>query len=296
MCGPLVRSGNGELSYHSSIFHTKAERCDSVLMVYITEHLVDRKPDLEALFGIIVKDTIIIRIAPSKSAFRALTHGLVPDWGMGVAVPSQNSIVLCADSETRDRAVVQPIEKIATHEFTHIVLGRITGLPLWFHEGCAMLAAGEFTSTKVLGRSQITGQGMSLDSIDSLLQFDPIKAQLAYEQSHSALRFFIEEYGLSSLRMLLAQCAAGVTFEEAFQRATGITTNEFQQQWHTRLRSKLWIVWADTLDEFLWYFLIPALVVVVWMVIKIRNRITLAKWKKEGLDGEPDDDPVGQRQ
>lgn len=296
MSGPLERSGIDEVSYRSSIFHSMAQRSDSILMVYITEHLADRKPGLEALFGITVKDTIFIRIAPSRSAFRALTHGFAPDWGIGVALPSQNSILLCADSETPDQAVVQPIEKIATHEYTHIILGRISGLPLWFHEGCAMLAAGEFTSTKVLGRSQITGHGMFLKEIDSLLRFDPIRARLAYEQSHSAMLFFMEEYGRSSLRMLLAQCVAGVSFEEAFRRATGITSNEFQQQWHAQLRSNFWVVWVDAVDEFLWYFLIPALVVVVWIVVKIRNRIILAGWKKEGLDGEPEDDPTEQRQ
>ena len=77
-------------------------------------------------------------LVPDDDQFSRLARGRVPNWGVGLAFPRSRTIVLRAD----DGAVRQTLR----HEMAHLALHQMVKgrVPLWFDEGYAGWAAGEF--------------------------------------------------------------------------------------------------------------------------------------------------------
>jgi hypothetical protein len=79
-------------------------------------------------------------LAPTRQRYDSLTRGRLPFWSEGAAFPDAGTVVLLTD---------QPANRLTValrHELAHLALrwrvGR--GAPLWFEEGYAAVAAGEW--------------------------------------------------------------------------------------------------------------------------------------------------------
>ena len=90
-----------------------------------------------------VPDTILCLVMGTE-AFRANFSGRLPDWGVGVALPTGRLIAL---DYSRLPAIGKGVKEVFLHEMVHALLFQAcegAWLPAWFHEGTAMLYSGEW--------------------------------------------------------------------------------------------------------------------------------------------------------
>ena len=83
-------------------------------------------------------DSFRLIVVPDARRLDSLTRGRAPAWAAAIALPESRTIVLRADGEA--------LPRILRHELAHLTLhqavrGRV---PLWFDEGYAGWAAGEW--------------------------------------------------------------------------------------------------------------------------------------------------------
>src|SRR5207249_214361 len=83
---------------------------------------------------------IRVILAPTRATFDSLTRGRLPGWSEGAAFPEAGTIVLLSDRPSARLSVA------LRHELAHLALRtRVRRrLPLWFEEGYAAVAAGEW--------------------------------------------------------------------------------------------------------------------------------------------------------
>ena len=144
-------------------------------------------------------------------------------------------------------------------------------LPRWFHEGLAMTLSGElvFEEQLALSRAIFTKRLMPLDSIDHVNRFDAYGADLAYSESHLAVAFMIDKYGIDGIPELLQAVRATGRFDRALMQVFGLTPPEFERLVTTYIidRYRFLFLVGDT-----YLFWIPAAILVVIAFILIRSR------------------------
>ena len=93
--------------------------------------------------GAAAADTVVCLILNTES-FQKHFAGSLPDWGVGVALPSGRAIAV---DYSRLPAVGRGLREVFLHEMVHALLFQGSAgawLPAWLHEGSAMLYSGEW--------------------------------------------------------------------------------------------------------------------------------------------------------
>jgi hypothetical protein len=117
-------------------------------------------------------------VVPDEAAFGRISRGRVPDWGVGIALPAARTIVVRADAPDPMAAL--------RHELAHLALhGALAGrvrVPLWFDEGYAVVAAGEWNRFDALQLNLAVARGRvgDLRALDASLRRGPVEAETAY--------------------------------------------------------------------------------------------------------------------
>jgi hypothetical protein len=131
---------------------------------------------------------------------------------------------------SRGLATDEALTQILAHELTHCVLfhalgrdGGQKGIPTWFLEGMASVAAGE-RHTKA--------HADAVSHPVRLLRSDP---RLVYGTADRAFRDLVTRFGDSNVRLLLSRLGEGHTFPAAFRGAMGVTLAEFEDDLERRL-------------------------------------------------------------
>lgn len=130
-----------------------------------------------------------------------------------------------------------PVDQIAGHEITHIVIFRIMGpnigfLPLWVNEGTAKYFTDDWDDVDqtIFADAATNGTLIPLSSLTD--GFPEGKAQgLAYAESTSAIRYFVKTYGEHALARLIHETARTGSFNTSMKEVTGITPQEFESRW-----------------------------------------------------------------
>ncbi len=223
-----------------------------------------------------------IFIAPSYQSYLRLTGGAIPHWGEAVADPQKQIIVLKSPRWARSSGT---LKTLVMHEVMHIVLGQMTDhapLPRWFNEGVAIYFSGEpgYLEGRIISRAQVANQLIPLDAIDAVLTFQQGRAHLAYFESFLAVSFMVEQYGESAIRELLETVRRVRDFRYAFQKTFGQTLPAFEREWRFYLEKKYrWSIFLE-FDTLLWLGII-VLFLLIFIIILIRNRRTMARWEAE---------------
>ena len=76
--------------------------------------------------------------SPTPTCWNSLTAGRAPSWGAAIAVPGARTILLRADEGDLSRTLRHELAHLALHEAVAV------RVPLWFDEGYASWAAGEW--------------------------------------------------------------------------------------------------------------------------------------------------------
>ena len=215
-----------------------------------------RKPDLSLAIGLAeeaasphtwyglgrretgLRRLIVVRgAAPLDTVMR----GRGPSWGAGFALPAAGTVVIRADAGDPHRTL--------QHELAHLVLHEAVPVrvPLWFDEGYAALAAGEWDRLDLLQLNLTVARGRipGFFELDRSLRSTESTAQTAYALAASAVALLARRHPDHSLAPLLSHLAGGEGFDDAVLATTGSRTADFEGEWQKDVRSRYGLaVWA----------------------------------------------------
>ncbi|MBD3367434.1 MAG: hypothetical protein GF405_04580 [Candidatus Eisenbacteria bacterium] len=174
---------------------------------------------------------IRVVVAPDETTFRELTGGAVPEWGVGVAYASRSLIVLRSP-----RIIDYPLAlgQIVVHELAHVATERgLRGVraPRWFHEGVAMMSAGEWRLGNLDAMvARVEGGGtIPLSELDASFPYGSSDAAAAYVESFFAVNHLAETSGIGTAPGVVRAIAAAGSFDEGVARLTGQARASFEE-------------------------------------------------------------------
>jgi hypothetical protein len=192
-------------------------------------------------------------LARDDAQFDSIVGGRVPEWGAAVAMPATNSIVVRAS----DGLVT--LQQRLRHELAHLALREAVprGVPRWFDEGYAVVAAQEWDAGNVLRVNWAVLRGVrpTLGDVDRALQRpSPSGAIGAYAYAATAVRLVQRLGGDAGLRPILEGIRATGSFDRALRSTHQLTIGQFEERWHRDLRARYgWLALVSSATAF-WLF------------------------------------------
>jgi hypothetical protein len=221
-------------------------------------------------------------LVPDARRLDSLSSGRAPSWGAAVALPGERLILLRAD--------LDDVYRTLRHELAHLALHQAVPVrvPLWFDEGYAAWAAGEWDrlGTLELNLAVVRGAVPDLGALDGALRASASTADAAYALAASAVTELARRNPTGSLTPLLQRLEAGVDFAAAVQSTTGLTLSQFDAVWRRSLRQRYslatWLLagggWA-------------VLTLILWILLRRRRAADLPRRAAldEGWEIPPED-------
>jgi hypothetical protein len=173
-------------------------------------------------------------IVPDARRLDSLTSGRAPHWGAAIALPEARTILLRADGGDLSRTLRHELAHLALHEAVSV------RVPLWFDEGYAGWAAGEWDrlGELELNLAVVRGSIPDLRSLDGALRGSATTADAAYALAVSAVTELARRNPTGTLNPLLARLEAGEDFDSAVRTTTGLTLDRFEEQWQRSTRRR----------------------------------------------------------
>jgi hypothetical protein len=207
-------------------------------------------------------------IVPDRRYLDSLSSGRAPAWGAAVALPGARTILLRADQGD--------LYQTLRHELAHLALHQAVSIrvPLWFDEGYASWAAGEWSRLEglELNLAVVRGRVPDLRSLDGALRGSASTAGAAYALAASAVIELARRNPSGLLDPLMAQLMGGRDFEAAVLATTGLSISQFDAEWRKAVRRRYsWITWI--LAGGGWGILALG----VWLLVKVRKRADMPR-------------------
>jgi hypothetical protein len=233
-------------------------------------------------------DTVTCLVLNTE-AFQRHFAGRLPDWGVGVAVPSGKVIAL---DYTRVTKVGRGLREVFLHEMVHALLFQGTRgawLPAWLHEGTAMLYSGEWRFSDTVSLV-LDGNVPDLSRLQGRFPVPHDRADRAYRTSLLAVSRLQENFGETVIADLVSETKSSGDFPTAFARVTGQDLGGFQAEFATAMRLKYG--WVLFMTRWPGLFVLAALILAAGAIRKIIiNRRRLAAMDDE--DPFPNQWPPG---
>src|SRR5881409_102087 len=225
----------------------------------------DRSPPFPGV-GPLADRPIRLILAPTRARFDSLTRGRLPSWSEGAAFPDAGTVVLLSAGPP-DR-----LPAALRHELAHLALRwRVRRmLPLWFEEGYAAVASGEWDRLDALRLNWQLARGVSLDldALDRALRADRAEAGSAYGLATTAVLLLDRWGGERGLGPLIDNLAREPTFDAALRATYHVTEGDFESRWQRDVAQRYgWISWAGAAGVF-W----AALGLVLAWLVRVRRR------------------------
>jgi hypothetical protein len=193
----------------------------------------DRPADWPGL-GRLAPGPMQLVVVPDARRLDSLTRGRAPRWGAAVALPASRTIVIRADGGD--------LQGTLRHELAHLALHELIKerLPLWFDEGYAAWATGEWERLGVLELNLAVARGALPDfrALDGALRASETSADAAYALAYSAVTELARRNPSGSLTPLLGRLAHGEDFDTAVLATTGFTVDRFEEAWQHSVRRR----------------------------------------------------------
>ena len=199
----------------------------------------DRKKVMERL-RMFPQETLRVIVAPTLEVFEGLT-GAVPGQGtLGVYLLGRGVIVVRAPRT--DLGGGWDPRGVLRHELAHAVIDLSIGqhVPLWLHEGLAMLVAGEldYLDETRLTLAAVAGQLIPLEVLMHRFPRGHQGRALAYAQAASFVRFLTRREGMGGIQRLLDMMGKGTPPAAAFYSAYALRLTEMEGEWQKELSGR----------------------------------------------------------
>ncbi len=191
--------------------------------------------------GLVPLGPVNLIVTRGQAAFDQATRGRSPSWGAGVTIPGARLIVVRVDGDDPIRVLRHELAHLALHQS---IKGRV---PLWFDEGYAVVAAGEFGRLDGLrlNLAVAVGRVPTLPELDRGLRSSRASAEASYALAGTAVSWLARRTPTRSLEPVLRRLAAGEPFDSAVARSTGLTPGRFELEWRKQVRREygfgLWL-------------------------------------------------------
>ena len=219
-------------------------------------------------------------VVPDAHLLDSLTAGRAPSWGAAIAVPGARTILLRADEGDLVRTLRHELAHLALHEAVAV------RVPLWFDEGYASWAAGEWDrlGTLELNLTVVRGAVPTLTGLDGALRGSASSADAAYALAVSAVAELARRNPTGTLTPLLRRLESGEDFDAAVLATTGLTVGRFEQVWQRSVRRRYtlgnWLIAGGG-----W------LIVALLVAVQVRRRRRLDRVRRAALDEGWDIEP-----
>ena len=177
-------------------------------------------------------------VTHDSQSFREFTRGRLPGWGAGAAFPGGRTIVLRADAGDVLGTLRHELAHLALHQ---AVRGRV---PLWFDEGYATVASGQWDLFDRLGVNLAVARGATpgLRELDGALRTSQMSADAAYALAATAVLELARRNPTGTLGPLFERLEAGTGFDDAVLATTGLTLDRFDELWRRGVRLRFGLV------------------------------------------------------
>jgi len=226
-------------------------------------------------------DTIKVIIAGSRREFHDLIQGKLPEWTGAFAVPGKNTMYV---RSPRWHKTEENFKSSLIHEFVHLQVHQYVPnrkIPRWLDEGLAIFYSREnrWRTATAISKAITTNSLVPLDRIDTVLKFHRSKAELAYQESYSAVYYLLTTYDIDAVRIILKELRKGSSIDSCFIKATGSTFHQFEQEWLTYAKETHRGLW---LSEPNWFWLIILLLLpIAYLAKKLHSNRVQEKWSQE---------------
>lgn len=163
-----------------------------------------------------------------------------PSWTGGVAFPEHNIVIIGIAPNN-----IEWGKRTESHELTHVLVGQLTfsclgDVPTWLNEGLAVYSEGQLDSAsqKQLEAAIANDTLSSVRSLSGAFSEIADKANLSYTQSHSIVKFLLEEYGRDKMTDLLLSLRDGETIDQALQKVYGFNVEGLEDAWRADIGAK----------------------------------------------------------
>jgi hypothetical protein len=180
------------------------------------------------------------------------------------------------------------LEDVLHHEVAHILISRTARgapVPLWFHEGLAVLAerTWRFEDDARLLRELVLVSPTSLNRVDALFAADGASRARAYTLAAAFVRDINRRHGADAAARILRRVGSGNTFERAFAQATGESVAEAEIAFWNGHRFWTSIGPFLTTQTALWMIVT---IVGIYAIIRRRQQRAAqrARWEEQGDD------------
>ncbi len=205
---------------------------------------------------------------------RARLARRLPDWGIGIALPSGRTIALDWQRSSTGR---RGIEEVFLHELAHALMDqglRGAVVPAWFQEGVALRQSGEWKLVDTVGLV-LDGAPPRLEQLEGSFPVSADWADQAYRTSLLAVEALEKRYGADIVPRLVAASARTGNFDYGFEDVTGAPPAQFAAEFDEGLTHRLG--WLVALTRWPILFVALALVLLIGGVARlIRSRRRLA--------------------
>jgi hypothetical protein len=184
---------------------------------------------------------------------------------------------------------------VLRHELAHgiIDLAIAQPVPLWMHEGLAILVSDEldYLDETELTALAVLGQLIPLPGLFGQFPVTHGARTVAYAQAASFVRFLLREGGMAGLQRLLETLAQGTPPEQAFAATYGQPLEALERRWQQELAGRFSYLTLITTTTLLGGLGLPLLLLAVarrW----VQRRRAYRQWELEerlraSVRGEP---------
>lgn len=210
--------------------------------------------------GQIPPGRIRLIVVRGEARLDSLMRGRGPAWGVGFAMPGARTIVIRADKGDPRQTLRHELAHFALHDAVRV------RVPLWFDEGYAAIAAGEWDRLDGLRLNLTVARGRipNFDELDRALRAGEATAEAAYALAASAVAMVARRHPGHSLDPLLTRLKVGESFESALLATTGSTVGRFEVEWQKDVRKRYGLlVWA--MAGGLWLLVALGVILASWL-------------------------------
>jgi hypothetical protein len=243
--------------------------------------IADRQAIMEQL-RMFPPDTVRVRLVPTREAFLAILPPQMPADTLGLYLLGRGEIVLRAPRS--DPSGRWDLRGVLRHELAHAVIDRAIAqpLPLWLHEGLAVLLSDEldYLDEAQLTLQAVTGRLIPLPVLFYRFPRPSDARTLAYAQAASFVRFLLRRDGMHGIQALLGEMARGVALQDAFPIVYGTTLGALESTWQGELAGRFSYLTLVTSTSVLGGLGIPLLLLAA-LRRRLQRRRAYRRWELE---------------
>lgn len=188
--------------------------------------------------GRVIPGELRLVVVRGEAGLDSVMRGRGPSWGAGFALTGVRTIVIRADRGNPRQTLVHELAHFALHD---AIRSRV---PLWFDEGYAAVAAGEWDRLDLLRLNLTVARGSipNFDQLDRSLRAESATAETGYALAASAVAMLARRHPDRSLAPLLDRLKAGEGFEASVLATTGSPLGRFELEWQRDVRKRYGLV------------------------------------------------------